>query len=240
MNTEIKPDFIYGLYTINNNIKKYFYVGRSIEPSRRLIEHISASKNIKNTEDKYIYIRELDSNNIEWKIEILAEITTANDYYEDWYVYKLLVDGHLLTNMKAGDSRQVANQEANLRMKSQRKIFKDAEEYITSRKQVIDEIEAEKTRRKIINKRVKVENSNSNSTSTTVFIDDLKNINKITESYAMKMIRKKKKQVAIDNLTKKLNKATEEWYQRANDIYEDLGISQMEEELKKAIEDLEK
>lgn len=101
-----KHDHIYALFEELSGVKKYFYCGRTNNPSRRLKEHQYASKN--GHELKYQHIRSL--NGAPWDMEVL-KIVPAVEYegdYEDYYVIKLILEGHQLTNMKHGDAKQAS------------------------------------------------------------------------------------------------------------------------------------
>jgi hypothetical protein len=98
-------EFIYALCIKDG---KPFYVGRTNEPPRRLREHNYEKKD--GTELKYQYIRDLESNNIEWEMIILEEVGPDTEHYEDFWVYKLIKEGYDLTNQKAGDARSIATE----------------------------------------------------------------------------------------------------------------------------------
>jgi len=94
-------DYIYCLYEVETLTK--FYIGRTIDPTRRLSEHRNGSKNYqKGDELKYEYAHALDELNIEWDMEILMECGPDTDYYEDFFVNKYRHEP--LQNMRAGDS----------------------------------------------------------------------------------------------------------------------------------------
>lgn len=94
-------DYIYCLYEVETKTK--FYIGRTIDPHRRLYEHRLGSKNYRpGDEDKYQYAQALDALGIEWDLQILAECKENTDGYEDFYVNKFRHEP--LQNMRAGDS----------------------------------------------------------------------------------------------------------------------------------------
>ena len=98
-------EFIYALCIKDG---KPFYVGRTNEPQRRLREHNYEKKD--GTELKYQFIREIESNNIEWEMIILEEVGPDTERFEDFWVYKLIKEGYDLTNQKAGDARSIATE----------------------------------------------------------------------------------------------------------------------------------
>lgn len=80
---------IYALYYYDKTppVKRFYYVGRSNNVPRRLKEHKFAKN--KGSEDKYEFIRELESNGIDWENhEILREIPEG-EYPPDnerWFI----------------------------------------------------------------------------------------------------------------------------------------------------------
>ena len=105
-------EHIYALYSIKEDVKSYFYVGRSIrEPSERLKEHHYAVRNKSKTEDVYKHIREnlvlCDIPYFEQEILCWCNDDEPDDC-EDFYVIKLIRGGHKLMNMKRGDAKRVA------------------------------------------------------------------------------------------------------------------------------------
>jgi len=94
-------DYIYCLYEVPTNRK--FYIGRTIDPHRRIGEHRLGSKNYKpGDEDKYAYANALDRLSIEWDMEVLMECEPDTEFYEDFFVNKHRHEP--LQNMRAGDS----------------------------------------------------------------------------------------------------------------------------------------
>lgn len=137
---EILVDFIYGLYVDFEDERTYFYIGRSIHPTVRLKEHHYAKKN--GTESKYQFIRDLERAGLVWNMEILDTITTAEQEYESWWVYKMLCEKHPLQNMKAGDIRQAAQQDAMHSMVSRKESFNDARTFLDAQEREIKEAAA--------------------------------------------------------------------------------------------------
>ena len=115
---------IYGLYYFEpgaTSTKRYFYVGRSIDMFQRERQHRYAKKS--GREDKYEFIRDLESRGISWHPESLREIS-ENEYPPDnerWFVIKLTREGHNLTNMRHGSEerrRELAEQVGNIVIRS--------------------------------------------------------------------------------------------------------------------------
>jgi hypothetical protein len=133
---------VYGLFYCQADrpsYKNYFYVGRSIDMFRREKQHHYAKK--KGHEDKYEFIRELESNGIQWHTEALREI--AEDEYppdnERWYVIKLTREGHALMNMRHGSAehrKELAEQVQNptIRSAADVRIDRARRKYAASRR----------------------------------------------------------------------------------------------------------
>jgi hypothetical protein len=122
---------IYGLYYFDSSPigkKRYFYVGRSIDVIRRLKEHNYAKK--EGHEDKYDFIREIESQGIDWDVDVLKEIPDG-EYPPDnerWYVIKLIREGHDLTNMRYGSEsrlKELVEQVAATQIRSVSDVAKD-------------------------------------------------------------------------------------------------------------------
>lgn len=127
---------IYGLFYFDESAsgaKRYFYVGRSIDAFRRFKQHRYAKKN--GHEDKYEFIREIESRGIKWDIDVLKEIPEG-EYPPDnerWYVIKLIREGHELTNMRYGSEerlKELAEQVSSTKIRS----VADVEKYRIRRK----------------------------------------------------------------------------------------------------------
>ena len=108
-----------------------FYVGRTKHPAQRLQEHKYASK--AGTETKYQFIRMLEEDGQEWEMLVLEEVDETSLNYEDYWVYTLIMEGYSLTNMKAGDSMQAAEQDAMLELQGQKRTFQNAETFLFAR-----------------------------------------------------------------------------------------------------------
>jgi hypothetical protein len=127
--TEIRKENIYTLsYKDSSNFENIFYIGRSIDVKKRKYSHEYSSK--KGTEDKYVFIRSLESKGIEWVLTPIIEINT-DDYlpdYERFYVIKYARMGHVLTNMKHGDvarSQEIARQIDDKDIRTVKDVKKD-------------------------------------------------------------------------------------------------------------------
>ena len=95
-------DYIYRLYEVETN--KTFYIGRTIDISRRFSEHKLGAKHYKlGDEDKYMYASALNALNLEWSIEVIYECGPDTEFYEDYFVNKFKLAGEPIMNMKAGD-----------------------------------------------------------------------------------------------------------------------------------------
>jgi hypothetical protein len=102
---------IYALYYEYADERHYFYVGRTNDPQRRMLEHRRAVKNKKHTEDVYCFIREkCEPQGIPvWDMEVLVTEETARpEDCEDFWVVLMIRAGHDLKNMKHGDLHKVA------------------------------------------------------------------------------------------------------------------------------------
>lgn len=125
-------DYIYCLYEIATGTK--FYIGRTIDPARRLREHRIGSKNYKKgDEDKYQYANALDSMGIEWNMEILMECGPDTEFYEDFFVN--LYRHEPLQNMRAGDSEPWMGRD-----------YRNPEELLAAKKQCLEEIKNKEKR----------------------------------------------------------------------------------------------
>ena len=124
-------DYIYCLFEVDTGTK--FYIGRTIDPHRRLNEHRLGSKNYqKGDELKYQYANALDQLGIKWDMAILMECGPNTDFYEDFFVNKYRHEP--LQNMRAGDSEPWMGRD-----------YTNLEEFVAARTAAI---ELEKTRTK--------------------------------------------------------------------------------------------
>jgi hypothetical protein len=165
------PDFIYGLYSNLGEGEFCFYIGRTNNMHRRLGEHKRDSKT--GTEFKYQMIRSLDGAEMPWNMKQLAVITTADEKYEDWYIYEALLDGQPLTNQKAGDARKAAEWDAMQRMRGSKTRYSSASEFLTARQREIAEARARAQAAKLAQRHKKP--LTGFDTENTRFVDDLRN-----------------------------------------------------------------
>ena len=95
----MQTEFIYQLVAQKTLV---FYIGRTSDPQRRKKEHQYSSK--KAHEKKYVAIRAFEKANIKWDLEVIAEVTSPDEPYEEFYMYQALLNNAPLTNMKMGDA----------------------------------------------------------------------------------------------------------------------------------------
>lgn len=129
--------YIYALVTGTD----IFYIGRTIDPKRRLKEHKRDSKT--GDELKYIFIRQLTVCGGKWEMQILAEYSDNLHPYEDYWIYNCALQGIELTNMRAGDVYTEA--ESNLFKK--KKAFNTAEDFFAARELEAKALTVEKKRK---------------------------------------------------------------------------------------------
>ena len=97
---------IYAFYTAEAENRKYFYVGRSVDVTRRMREHQYSKR--KGHEDKYEWIRELEAAGTPWFSEVIESVPT-DKYFPDaekWQVIRLTREGHDLKNMRQGSAER--------------------------------------------------------------------------------------------------------------------------------------
>jgi hypothetical protein len=89
-----------------------FYVGHTKDPKRREAEHRIAARDVRNTEYKYQWCRELAAVDTAWDFVVVGEIEDDEDSEYAWILKFArrnqdlglsFIDGLPLTNMKAGD-----------------------------------------------------------------------------------------------------------------------------------------
>ena len=95
-------DYIYKLYETKTGT--VFYIGRTIDPRRRYMEHKLGALNYKiGDEDKYMYASALDAAGINWDLEVIHECGPGSKDFEDYFVNKYRNSGSPIMNMRAGD-----------------------------------------------------------------------------------------------------------------------------------------
>lgn len=132
---------IYGIYTIAEDSvqKKYFYVGKTNNLARRIKEHERAKAT--GTEDKYVYMRSIQDQDIQWFYEELVSIPDE-DYWHDHerlHVILLIREGHELMNMRHGDRgklKEIAEQVKDINIRSAADVKYDRESREKSREVV--------------------------------------------------------------------------------------------------------
>jgi hypothetical protein len=133
---------IYALYYEYGDQRHYFYVGRTIDPKRRMSEHRSNVKNKNHQEDVYCFIRErCQPNGIDvWDMEVLVSEENARpEDCEDFWVVLMIRAGHDLKNMKRGDLHRVV-----LTMMAKKQgDFENVDEFVEFRERVDKEIKQE-------------------------------------------------------------------------------------------------
>lgn len=93
---------IYAFFYSEGDEKKYFYVGRSKDLTRRMREHHYSKR--KGHEDKYVGIRRLEAAGTRWETEVIESLPD-DEYFPDaerWHVIRLTREGHELMNMRHG------------------------------------------------------------------------------------------------------------------------------------------
>lgn len=182
----MQKHFIYGLFS--GQLKEYFYVGRSIDIDRRLREHKYESRT--GTEAKYQFIRALDALEIPWHMELLAEVNAEDEDFEDFYVYKLILEGHPLQNQKMGDAKAAAEQTAMDNMRKRGEKFTNPQDFLTARQR---EIEEEKARKQAEKLRAKIRGHTNYSREQTYYATLFENEQSRPSLGLQELIRKRRK-----------------------------------------------
>ncbi len=131
-------DYIYSL-CIKGGLP--FYVGRTNDLARRMGEHRRAAA-AGDTETKYQVIRDILAGGDEWEYVVLAEVDSDEQPYEDFWVYTLLCEGYPLANMKAGDARKQAEEDAMGAMRGRGERFSEPKAFLDARAREIAEAKA--------------------------------------------------------------------------------------------------
>ena len=133
-------DYIYALYSEQPAGREYFYVGRTIDPDRRLKEHRYGERT--GHESKYQFARALTACQCSWDMEVLQFCGPGTDRFEDFYVYTLTLDGHPLQNERKGDSKARAEEDAASVFRQRRQRFATPDEFLAARDREVQEAEA--------------------------------------------------------------------------------------------------
>lgn len=139
-----------------------FYVGRSIQWHERYYEHRRAAKT--GTEAKYQLIRSLWESGKDFEIVVLDENPKAR--YEKYYHY-LLGCEYDLTNMKMGDA-WATEQAIMKRIKSENRVFKGPDEFLTELDRQIAEEKARK-KAELTQKKIRSQTCASDDHERTLF-----------------------------------------------------------------------
>lgn len=125
-------DYIYALRETVSGEK--FYIGRTIDPKRRIGEHRLGSRNYKQgDEDKYAYANALDRLGIDWGMEVLMECGLDTEFYEDFFINKHRSEP--LQNMRAGDTEPWMGRD-----------YRNPEEFLKSKKYHLNKIKTKQPR----------------------------------------------------------------------------------------------
>lgn len=103
----IMKTYIYALTAevgIDTILPGIFYIGRTVDISRRESQHRVAAKNPVNTEHKYQHIRALTALGHDFKLEVIAELDNFDEFSERYFIHQAILGGAKLTNMKPGDA----------------------------------------------------------------------------------------------------------------------------------------
>ena len=134
-------DTIYALYYTLDGKKDYFYVGRTIDLERRMKQHLGDAIR-GGTETSRQFIRDLLTAKLSFDHEVLAEVTSAEQHYEQYYAYVKLCEGYTLTNMRNGDARQAAYDAASDLMFERGDRYAGPKEFLEAREREVAEAKA--------------------------------------------------------------------------------------------------
>lgn len=97
-------DNIYCLCYYENYDRVIFYIGRTIDMSRRIYEHRLATKNYKKGDEWcYEFASTLEQCGIKWDMELIMQCGPDTEFYEEFFRAKYKNEGHPIQNMKIGD-----------------------------------------------------------------------------------------------------------------------------------------
>jgi len=117
------PEFVYELFLTLDGKEQVFYTGRTKNIKRRLSEHRNAGL----TKDTKLYqfIRQLSTADVQWDIRAVETFTV---YRSQEYIHlqKLLNDGVVMYNSKAGDLQSLFKTEKRKRFKKLKSEAKPA------------------------------------------------------------------------------------------------------------------
>jgi len=134
-------EHIYALYYTLDGKKDYFYVGRSRNLERRMKQHLWDSVR-GDTATSRQFIRDLLAAGLTFDHEVLAEVTASDQHYEQYYTYVKLCEGYKLTNMRNGDARQAAYDDASDVMRERGERYNSPREFLDARERVVAEAKA--------------------------------------------------------------------------------------------------
>jgi hypothetical protein len=129
---------VYGL-VFNNGVRDIcFYVGRTEDTDRRLKEHRRLCKDPLETTAKYRFIRELEEQGIEWRMEIFTNMAVDDDDTEYEWVLRIARNNRHdgiafynempLTNLRRGDMLEEMLAEPQLNTAQQIKEWRQIRE----------------------------------------------------------------------------------------------------------------
>ena len=149
------PREVYALYYFepaSPDDKRYFYVGQSIQVLKRMRQHAASART--GHEDKYEFIRELDSRGLDWHHEVLC--TVGDEQYdvdaERWFVIKLTRAGFRLMNMRYGSVAQLKELTRQIASPQIRNVFDVRRERVQAKYAA-----SKRQRRKILKATLKTE-----------------------------------------------------------------------------------
>ena len=134
----IKKHYLYTLVFDAEPEPVVFYVGHTNDPDRRAAEHRRAAADLKNTEYKYRWCRELTAVGIGWDFVVVGEIDDDEDSEYEW-ILKFARDNRSknisfyddlpLTNMKAGDFYHEILHRTDIKTRDEIRAYRLAREF---------------------------------------------------------------------------------------------------------------